>query len=379
MSDQLLQTIETIYECIGENFDHPRALETYSKATRDTGFMLAEIRPLLGGFGKYYSHNIPDDAVTAMVTKHDRSETNDLFRDIAMLPERTPVLRRVFMPDDVFHTTNQYKNTCEPWGIHSDGVALFKKGLISTTLCGFCRQPGQSEADPELLGLMAIINNHYCRAMSVQSKLDKLEQAVIRSSNVLDMIEFGLVLYDKQASPVFVNAAARRIIDNKDGIALNGEGLKFVDPKADQVFQKLIDRLYQSKRPLSTKSGGVFLVQRSSSGKPYSAMLVPLPEQKNASMAGAAAAIFLFDPTVLKTSPVELFVTSYGLTRSEAEIAHALVLGATLDDISANRDISRNTAKSHLHAIFAKTDTNRQSELVSLLLRSVAGINLHTG
>ena len=66
MSDQLLQTIETIYDCIGNRFDHPRALETYSQATGDTGFMLAEIRPLLGGFGKYYSHNIPDHAVAAI-------------------------------------------------------------------------------------------------------------------------------------------------------------------------------------------------------------------------------------------------------------------------------------------------------------------------
>ncbi len=74
-----------------------------------------------------------------------------------------------------------------------------------------------------------------------------------------------------------------------------------------------------------------------------------------------------------------MFVSSYGLTQSEAEIAHALVLGGTLDEVAVTRGISRNTAKSHLHSIFAKTSTNRQSELVSLLLRSVAGINLRSG
>lgn len=107
-------------------------------------------------------------------------------------------------------------------------------------------------------------------------------------------------------------------------------------------------------------------------------MIVPLPEQKKADME-ATVAIFLFDPSVRNTSPIELFVSSYGLTRSEAEIAHALVLGGNLEDIAGKRGISRNTAKSHLHAIFAKTETNRQSELVSLLLRSVVGINLRGG
>lgn len=376
MSDQLLRAIETIYDCIGDDFDHPRALEAYSKTADDTGFLLADIRPLLGGFGKYYSHNIPDDAVAAMVTKHDRSETNDLFRDITMLPERTPVLRRVFMPDDVFRTTAQYKNTCEPWGLHSDGCALFKKGLITITICGFCRRPGQSEADPELLGLMAIVNNHYRRAMSLQSRLNKLEQAMIQSSNVLDMIEFGLVLYDREASPIFVNAAAQRIIDKKDGVALNFRGLSFLNTKADQVFQNMISALYQSKLPMSAKSGGVILVPRISSGRPYSMMLVPLPEQKNAGLDGAAAAIFLFDPSAHKATAIELFVLSYRLTRSEAEIAHSLVSGDTLEDIAEQRSVTRNTVKSHLHSIFEKTETNRQSELVSLLLRSVAGINL---
>jgi DNA-binding CsgD family transcriptional regulator len=379
MNDQLLQTIETIYDCIGDEFDHPRTLETYSKTTGNTGVMLADIRPLLGGFGKYFFHNIPEDAVAAIVAKHDSPETNKLFRDIAMLPERTPVLRRMFMSDEKYRTTLQYKNTNEPWGLHSDGAALFKKGLITSTLFGFIRQPGQPEIGPETLGLMAILNNHYRRAMSLQNRLDKLEQAVIRSSNVLDMIEFGLVLYGPKANPIFVNAAARRIIDDQDGIALSAEGLEFIDPKAELVFQNMIDALYQPKRPLSAKSGGIILAQRTSSGKPYSAMVVPLPKQKNTGMEGAAAAIFLFDPLVRKTSPIELFVSSYRLTRSEAELAHSLVLGSSLDEAAAKRGISRNTAKSHLHAIFTKTSTNRQSELVSLLLRSVAGINLRAG
>ena len=171
MHDRLLAAIETLYDCIGDDFDHARALEAYSRTADDTGFMLVEIRPLLGGFATYHAHNIPADAVSAMIKKHDSASTNPLIRDLGMLPERTPVLRRAVSPDDEFRKTAQYRNTCEPWGLHSDGVALFKKGLITTTVCGFCRRPGQSEIDQGLLGLMAVMNTHYCRAMTLQKTI----------------------------------------------------------------------------------------------------------------------------------------------------------------------------------------------------------------
>lgn len=376
MSDGLLNAIQTIYECIGDDFDHTRALESYSKNTDDTGLFLAEIRPLLGGFKKYYSHNIPAEAVTAMVTKHDNSETNNLFRSIALIPDRTPVMRRVFVPDDVHHKTEMYKNVSLPWKFHSDGASLFKRGLIMTTVCGFLRHPEQPEVGQDILGVMAILNNHYCRAMSLQSRLDRLEQALIQSSNMLDLIDFGVVLYGKQGNPVFVNAAAQRIIDNNDGVVLEPQGLKFLNPGANQIFQDLVATQYHSKLPMSAKSGGVVKIPRTTRAKPYSAMLVPMQGLKSSELDSASAAIFLFDPNVRKTTAIDLFVSSYELSRSEAELAHCLALGNSLDEAAEQRGVSRNTAKTQLHSIFDKTETNRQSELVSLLLRSVAGINL---
>jgi DNA-binding CsgD family transcriptional regulator len=375
MHDRLLAAIETLYDCIGDNFDHARALEAYSRTADDTGFMLVEIRPLLGGFATYHSHNIPADAVSAMVKKHDSASTNPLIRDLRLLPERTPVLRRAVSPDDEFRKTAQYRNTCEPWGLHSDGVALFKKGLITTTVCGFCRRPGQSEIDQGLLGLMAVMNAHYCRAMTLQKRLDKLEEALIQSSNILDLIEFGLVLYGTDRTLHFVNAAAQRILDAGDGLRLTKNDLAIGDRSAEERFQALIDAIYWPNMLLSQRSGGIISIPRLSRARPYSLMVVPM-QSRNAGMESATAAVFLFDPSTRKTTAIELFVSSYGLSRSEAELAHFLALGGTLEEAAARRGVSRNTVKTQLHSIFAKTDTNRQSELVALLLRSVAGINL---
>ncbi len=45
-----------------------------------------------------------------------------------------------------------------------------------------------------------------------------------------------------------------------------------------------------------------------------------------------------------------------------------------LDDIAAHHHISLNTARVHVKNILAKTNTTRQAQLVSLILRSVAAI-----
>ncbi|MDA7948789.1 MAG: hypothetical protein MPJ78_15095, partial [Hyphomicrobiaceae bacterium] len=191
--------------------------------------------------------------------------------------------------------------------------------------------------------------------------------------------DFGIVLYGRKAEPVFVNAAAQRIIDQKDGVALDARHLSFFEPDANKTFQDMVSALFRRDIPLSSKSGGILKIPRPSGKKAFGAVLIPMQSQKDVGSGSATAAIFLFDPLANRTTAIELFVKSHDLSRSEAELAHRLSLGDSLDEAAAYRGISRNTAKGQLRSIFAKTNTNRQSELVSFLLRSIAGINLQTG
>ena len=60
----------------------------------------------------------------------------------------------------------------------------------------------------------------------------------------------------------------------------------------------------------------------------------------------------------------------FGLTRQETKIAAALVDGLTTREIADAFGVSIETVRHHLKSIFAKTDTHRQAELVSLLVAS---------
>jgi DNA-binding CsgD family transcriptional regulator len=53
----------------------------------------------------------------------------------------------------------------------------------------------------------------------------------------------------------------------------------------------------------------------------------------------------------------------------ETEIASALVQGHSIDSMAASLGISRNTARNHVQALFQKTRTNRQADLIRVLDR----------
>ena len=57
----------------------------------------------------------------------------------------------------------------------------------------------------------------------------------------------------------------------------------------------------------------------------------------------------------------------FGFTAAETQLAVELARGRNLLDIARSRRLSRTTVRSHLAALFVKTQTRRQAELIALL------------
>jgi DNA-binding CsgD family transcriptional regulator len=87
-----------------------------------------------------------------------------------------------------------------------------------------------------------------------------------------------------------------------------------------------------------------------------------------------AAAVFACDPETEVGPTTAALRELFGLTPAEANLASVLMTGKSLDEARDELQISLNTAKTQLKAIFSKTSTSRQAELLRLLLLSVAHI-----
>ena len=68
-----------------------------------------------------------------------------------------------------------------------------------------------------------------------------------------------------------------------------------------------------------------------------------------------------------QTLPHDLLNGLFDLSPSEIRAANGLLEGKTIDDLAGQFALSRETIRSQVKAVFAKTGTTRQSELIALL------------
>ena len=87
------------------------------------------------------------------------------------------------------------------------------------------------------------------------------------------------------------------------------------------------------------------------------------------------ALLILTDLTKPAVSDSRLLAIIFGLTPAEAKLAACIASGIGIDAAAAALRIGRETVKSQLKAVFLKTNTRSQPELVALLgrLRSTNG------
>jgi DNA-binding CsgD family transcriptional regulator len=81
-------------------------------------------------------------------------------------------------------------------------------------------------------------------------------------------------------------------------------------------------------------------------------------------------AILIIETSDTHPAGEQAFCKTHGLTGAEARLAARLVAGVSLRKAAATEGITYETARSRLKAIFRKTGTTRQAELVLLLSRS---------
>jgi DNA-binding CsgD family transcriptional regulator len=105
----------------------------------------------------------------------------------------------------------------------------------------------------------------------------------------------------------------------------------------------------------------------------YRLLLLPIPSVGAVPLgiSQPAVAIMIIDvETAVRPEPSAL-QELFSLTPAEIRVVSLLVEGQSLEEIAAELGISFETVRSHLRSVFSKTATNRQGELIALVLRSV--------
>jgi DNA-binding CsgD family transcriptional regulator/PAS domain-containing protein len=186
----------------------------------------------------------------------------------------------------------------------------------------------------------------------------------------LNNTDVGILLVDSQGQVTFANDVAESLLAQNDGLRRKGASL-FGKRLADTLrLQAALEHAIsphpgQIGRPIAP----VVPLHRAE-GRPLLAAIVAAADDQHDVVGSSAAVIYVVDPDRDLRALAEPACKYYGLSPVETRLACMLANGASLGESAKAMHVTEQTARSYLKQIFVKTETNRQAELVRLMLIS---------
>ena len=305
-----------------------------------------------------------------IATYNERSYALDPFIN---LPEGEVVTLHEFMGTEQLLASDFYRMVMEPSDLYDVLGADFSIPNEVEVRFRICRAKSARRFNESDRKLFRALLPHIQRAVHIHVRLNKVESERAVYAGAIDQMRVGAIILDETGRVLSLNQRAHQLLEEKNGVALRDEKLVLSTRELTLDLQARIARVIAQQRAgdaavveamrIARKSGELGLVIR------------PVPENQwaNAEVVPAAV-LFLSDPQQQAHAPLQVIKQLFGFTPSEAALAMLMANGLTLDDAAEELGISRNTVRTHLRAVFAKTGVTRQPQLVSLILKSVASL-----
>lgn len=240
-----------------------------------------------------------------------------------------------------------------------------ERGGVASAVIVF-RPRGENDFSADERALLERLVPHLDRAYESVGAVLGISQQNTALAEVMNRLPAGILLLDERKVVVFSNRAAQRVLERRDGFEIVDGALRAADPESNENLEGRIRAAVAPAAPLD--AGGTLIVQRPSGGLAYPVSVSRLLPGE--AFRDVVACVLVSDPDRAVEPAVELVRSLHDLTRAESDLVAQLARGHTLEEASRARGVSINTTRSHLKRVFQKTGTNRQGELVQLVLRS---------
>jgi DNA-binding CsgD family transcriptional regulator len=182
----------------------------------------------------------------------------------------------------------------------------------------------------------------------------------------LDLLRISVMLTDGDGQLLYANRQARQLLSQQRGLRVSLGRLSAANPKCAARLREAIQLCTQAKyaqqRPL-----GIAVPIPQSEVPNIAAWVHPAAGSGHAE---PQAAIFIRNAADLFSGDV--FAATFGATQAEVRVLKLLFDGLSIAAVCARLALSRNTVRTHVKSLFAKTGARRQAELISLAATAIA-------
>lgn len=229
------------------------------------------------------------------------------------------------------------------------------------------RAAAQGHFTPEDAQRLAGLNPHFARLIRLSDKL-ALRQAETQLG-LLDQLACAALLIDWKGHVLRVNARAEALM-GRDLRVCRGV-LTADDPHASRALRTLVEQVRAGGRTRTGQPPSRAVMRRPGKG-PLIVDALPIAGLAADALGPALALLTITDLAPPRPPPEDVVQGAFGLTAAEARLACRLGAGESLAEAADALGIAKETARGQLKAVFAKTGTHRQGQLVALLARAAA-------
>ena len=276
---------------------------------------------------------------------------------------------QLLCPDRVLRHSEFYADFLRPLDIFEHFHGVIATDGAHASIISSSRPERMGPFSAQALDLTRLLMPHLRRALNLHRRLGALETGTRWQEDILDRLPTGTVMISAAGRMLFLNAYARRVITQGDGLKCGPEGLVAQRPSDTQRLQQLVRGAIDTTLGRGIEAGGVMRIPRPSGLRSFQLLVSPYRSTRTwPGVEQPAATVFITDPEREPEYPPALLSRLYGLTPAEARLAVLLLGGGSVAEAADQLGVTLNTARTHLKQVFAKTGTKRQAELVRLLI-----------
>jgi DNA-binding CsgD family transcriptional regulator/PAS domain-containing protein len=343
--------------------------------------VLGKAREFVGGVGAaifakdankksgnvYYHDGAMDPRYTQLYfdkyVKLDPFTTAHFFAEI-----EEPIAATDVIPHDEFLATRFYKEWARPQGLVDFMSAALEKSATSVAMFGVFRHERDGLVDDEARRRARLIVPHIRRAVLIDRAIDLKAAEAASFADALDGLSAGMFLLDETGRIVHANASGHAMLER--GSLLRAVAGRLMVPHADASHG--LDEIcaLAGKGDAAVGSRGIAVPLDGQGGERYAAHVLPLTSgarRRTGTSFSAVAALFVHRTELETPAAPEIIAKTYQLTPSELRVLLAVVQVGGVPEVAEALGIGETTVKTHLHRLYAKTDTRRQADLVKLV------------
>jgi DNA-binding CsgD family transcriptional regulator len=276
---------------------------------------------------------------------------------------------QMMCPDSTLRRSEMWNEFFRPRDLfHLIGGCIALEGSRSSNYTIIRPERAGAYGDDDV-ALLQRLMPHLQRAVRIHTRLAGIDRGRDVVAEVADRVAEAFLLLDETGAVLFANAAAESLLAEKDGIAWDGRRLRAARPDATAAL-----------RTLARDGTGLLSLPRPSGRRPLVALAAPVLARSSGTwLAGPrpATVLFLRDPEVELCARADVLAATFGLTAAEARLAVAIAAGTTLEEHAASQHVTVHTVRSQLKAVFDKTGTHRQAQLVRVVMATAGPVGGH--